>query len=630
MSYISINDTHRLPYENARSVTAKTVQSGNTTPIKFKNGLNGQEIGYALKTNAKGYLCDNNGTLYTNGVFVDEDAYVTVVLVNGQSTCWIARKESEISVNDGKLLGKVVPPDEQIPGKEYMQIGGEWRIVLHSANDSENRTLAFDDLDNVPGMNEWRESEEVYRFDQNNLSYNIGEFAKTFVMQWSGNPPADHDPIRVTIGYEINGGRHRYAQHCMVMNMSQYRITLVDRNSGATIGSVDPLGGTLNIGLFFTQDEETGNWVEDEDRLLFNGLDASDDGDTVTITGAPVGGFYTVAINDRTPNRLTVVAKNLTLSAVPKPGEIKIKLVGNYGTLTKERKITLWFRNEDTGDARGLPARFCFGSLAACALLYPATLKEIFVPALTVDNPNFTDSFGPIPLDNDIPHVGTLVTKNLSASQQMNVPPNCDTLVINETGSKPEVTLVFNSAQTHYTKVAVTTANGYLRLRMKNSTDGVVQYDLVIAVAGVIGVRNAAGSLYLDGGQIDADYTCDWDNGVWKADLTAHFANKVDFCLMGRLTGHYYGTYTSGGDNPKNDLKIKIPLAAADDGDFEIYLTDYASHTRGSTRVLRIYFTSSDGVDYSVTSDIDIIDSIFVNGGRYVFRKSGALITRIV
>jgi hypothetical protein len=165
---------------------------------------------------------------------------------------------------------------------------------------------------------------------------------------------------------------------------------------------------------------------------------------------------------------------------------------------------------------------------------------------------------------------------------------------------------------------------------MKNSTDGVVQYDLVIAVAGVIGVRNAAGSLYVDGGQVDADYTCDWANGVWKADLTAHFANKVDFCLMGRVTGHYYGSYTSGGDNPKNDLKIKIPLAAADDGDFEIYLTDYASHTRGSTRVLRIYFTSSDGVDYSVTSDIDIIDSIFMNGGRYVFRKSGALITRIV
>ena len=624
MSYISINDTHRLPYENARSVTAKTVQSGNTTPIKFKNGLDGQEIGYTLKTNAKGYLCDNNGTLYANGVFVDEDAYITVVLVNRHVISWIARKESEISVNDGKLLGKVVPPDEQIPGKEYMQIGGEWRIVLHSANDSENRTLKFDDLDNVPGMNEWRETEEVYRFDQNNLSYNIGEFAKTLVMQWDGTPPTNHNPIRITLGYEIAGTRHRYAQHCMVMNVSQYRMTLVDKNSGATIGNVDPLGGTLNIGLFFTQNSETGNWVEDEERLLFNGLDASDDGDTVIITGTPVYGFYTVNINDRTPDRLTVVAKNLTLSAVPKPGEIKIKLVGNYATLTKERKITLWFRNEDTGDGAGLPARFYFGSAGSCAFLYPSSLKEIFVPAPTVDNPTFTDSFGPFPLDNDIPHVGTQVTKNLSASQQMNVPMNCDTLEINETGSNPEVTLVFNSSQNYYTKIAVTTSSGYLRLRMKNSTDGVVQHELVIAAYAVIGVRNAGGSLFLEGEQVDGDYTCDWSNGVWKADFTAHFANKVDFCLMGRLTGHYYGTY--GG---KNDLKIKIPLASTDDGDFEIYLTDYASHTRGTANELRIYITSSDGVDYSVTSSIDIVDDIFVNGGRYVFRKSGAVITRI-
>lgn len=625
MSYISINDTHRLPYENARSVTAKTVQSGNTTPIKFKNGLNGQEIGYTLKTNAKGYLCDNNGTLYTNGVFVDEDAYITVVLVNGHVISWIARKESEINVNDGKLLGKVVPPDEQIPGKEYMQIGGEWRIVLHSANDFENRTLKFDDLDNVPGMNEWRETEEVYRFDQNNLSYNIGEFAKTLVMQWSGNTPSNHDPIRITLGYEVNTNRHRYAQHCMVMNMSQYRMTLVDRNSGATIGSVDPLGGTLNIGLFFTQDSETGNWVEDEDRLLFNGLDASDDGDTVTITGAPVNGFYNVAINDRTPDRLVIVAKDLTLSAVPRPGEIKIKLVGNYATLTKERKITLWFRNEDTGDGAGLPARFYFGPTANCAFLYPASLKQIFVPALTVDNPTFSDSFGPFPLDNDIPHTWAQVTKNLSTSQQMNVPMNCDSLVINETGSNPEVTLVFNSSQNYYTKITVTTSSGYLRLRLKNSTDGVVQHELVVAAYAVIGVRNAAGSLFLDGEQVDGDYDCDWANGVWKADFTAHFANKVDFCLMGRLTGHYYGTY--GG---KNDLKIKIPLASTDEGDFEIYLTNYASYTRGNANELRVYITSSDGVDYSVTSHIDIVDDIFVNGGRYVFHKSGAIITRIV
>lgn len=627
MSYISINDTHRLPYENARSVTAKTVQSGNTTPIKFKNGLNGQEIGYTLKTNARGYLCDTDGTLYANGVYVDEDAYITVVLVNGKTATWIVKRESEIDINNGKLLGKEVLPGEEIPGKEYVEFEGVKRLVLGSANMAENKVLPYYDLAYLPRINEWNESQEVYEFSLSKLTYNIGEFAKTLVMQWTGATPSNHAPIQITLGYENYDDRYRYAQHCMVMNVSPYRMTLVDRNSGKTIGSVDPNGGTLNIGLFFIEDEETGNWVEDEDTLMFDMADASSTGDgtTVEITGAPVGGFYNVIINDRTPDTLVIIAKNLTLSAVPKPGEIKIKLVGNYATLTKDRKITLWFRNEDTGDGAGLPARFYFGSTGNCAFLYPASVKEIFVPALTVDNPTFTDSFGPFPLNNDIPHAGTHVTKNLSTSQQMNVPMNCDSLEINETASNPEVTLVFNSSQNYYTKINVTTSSGYLRLRLKNSTDGVVQHELVVAAYAVIGVRNAAGSLFLDGEQVDGDYTCDWANGVWKADFTAHFANKVDFCLMGRLTGHYYGTYSG-----KNDLKIKIPLASTDDGDFEIYLTDYASHTRGNANELRVYITSSDGVDYSVTSDVDIVDNIFVNGGRYVFRKSGATITRIV
>lgn len=627
MSYISIHDTHRLPYENARSVTAKSVQSGNTTPIKFKNGLDGTEIGYTLKTNAKGYLCDTDGTLYANGVYVDEDAYITVILVNGKTATWIVRKESEISINNGLFLGKEIQPGEEIPGKEYVWFEGVKRLVLGSANMLENKVLPFYDLAYLPRINEWNETQEVYEFSLSKMTYDIGEFAKTLVMQWTGDTPSNHGPIQITLGYVNYADRFRYAQHCMVMNVSPYRMTLVDKNSGKTIGSVDPNGGTLNIGLFFIEDDETGNWVEDEDTLMFNGSDASSTGDgtTVEITGAPIGGVYPVEINDRTPDVLVIVAKNLTLSGTPKPGEIKIKLTATQANLTRAKRVTVWFRNEDTGDGQGLPAVVGFGTSTKLLLLYPYTMREIYVPACSALNPTFTDSFGPVVLNNDVLPTATGVQKTISGGASFEIPSKCGGFVITSSASSADVNLTFKTTESYYTKISVTASTGYVRLNLKNDSDGIVQHSIIMAAFGVIGVRNAHGSLYIDGGQIDGDYTCDWANGIWVANFTAHLANKVDFCLMSRTTGHKYGAYSG-----MNDLKIKIPLASTEDGEFEIYLTDYAAHSRSTSNELRVYITSSDGVDYPVTSDIDIVDDIFVNGGRYVFRKSGGTITRIV
>jgi hypothetical protein len=97
---------------------------------------------------------------------------------------------------------------------------------------------------------------------------------------------------------------------------------------------------------------------------------------------------------------------------------------------------------------------------------------------------------------------------------------------------------------------------------------------------------------------------------------------------MGQATGKTFGSYSSGADNPKNDLYIKIPLSSTQDGTFEIELTSYTAHTRGSSRVIRFYAKTTDGVNYSI-SDFDTVDNIFVNGGRYKFSKLGGSITRI-
>jgi hypothetical protein len=243
-------------------------------------------------------------------------------------------------------------------------------------------------------------------------------------------------------------------------------------------------------------------------------------------------------------------------------------------------------------------------------------------------NPLFTDSYGPVVLNNDTLPTVTVVNKTIAGGASFEIPSKCDSFGITSSAAKADVNLTFNTTESYYTKISVVASSGYVRLNLKKNSDGVVQHSIIMAVSGVIGVRNANGSLYVDGGEVEADYTCDFDNGQWFADCTNHFANKVDFTRMSFITGHRYGSYSTGGD-AKNDLFIKIPLKDADDGDFEIYLTNYASNTYSSSRVLRIYFTSADDTSVTVTSEIDIEASIFINGGRYVFRKSGNSITRI-
>ena len=395
-NFLSIHDTHRLPYNNA-TITAKTVQSGDTTPIKFYSGHqpDSEELGFEVFTNARGYLCDRSGNLYTDGVFVKEDAYITVTLGDGARTSWIVRSDSDTVVNDGKLLGKIVDDRSQWEeGREYVQFGGHWHLVLHSANTPNNTKLPMSDLADVPPINKWEETEQVTLIGPMNKSVTVEEYTKTLVLQWNGTKPETHEPVYVTVKTAVTNGRHRYAQHCLVYNQTEMRLTLIDE-SGKTIGSIAPTG-TMNMGLFFLVDQNTGEWIEDDKLEDWDfGLDASNNGTSVEITGAPVGGFYTVELNDRTPNVLRIVAKELNFAGIqPYPREIPIKLVGN--NLTKSRTIRLWFQNASENDGASLPAVFyeTDANIPLC-ILYPATFCEIFVGEgqFTLDN-------APMALDN--------------------------------------------------------------------------------------------------------------------------------------------------------------------------------------------------------------------------------------
>ena len=499
MNYISIHDTHRLPYKNA-TITAKTVQSGDTTPLEFINALNDEVIGFEVYTNADGYLCGSNGTLFTKGIFVKEDAYITATLRSGVSTSWIVRSDTDVLIGDGKLLGKVVPPEEQSPEETYVLYNGEWHLWLHSANTDKNSVLRFPDLADTPNLNEWNETEQVKNITASNNAVSIDVYAKTLLLQWKDGAAAPNvnSPVYVTLSAERIGRRYRFAQHCMVMNQTPYRVTLVDAESGMTIGSVDPEGGTLNIGLFFWQSDTIGNWVVDEDLVSFNTRDVAN-GDYYKITGAPVNGFYEVIVNDRTPSALVIRAEDIQMSNVPFPGEIPVKLVGESGKLTMTKRVTVWFQNMSTGtSAATLPAKICYGSSAVLAIIQPFTVAELLVPALDTNHPAFTDSYGPILLDASERATTNVITRTISSAGAFVVPHKCDAVGLTVTGVGDN-DIRFHSSTAQVVRFDVTNNTGSpVWFNLQREEDSTTQLQAVCPANDTCHfvVRNEYGRLY--------------------------------------------------------------------------------------------------------------------------------------
>lgn len=638
MNFISIHDTHRLPYNNA-TITAKRSQEGDTTPLEFFNAVDEESLGYEVYTNAKGYICDRNGSLYTKGVFVREDAYVTATLGDGASTSWIVRPDSDILVNDGELLGRIEDnqanrEQEEREGKEFVLFNGHWHLKLHSANTPDNRTLPLKDLDEVPAFNEWKEVEQVVELKTNQKTVVVEEYTKVLVLQWSGTKPENHGVVDISVDTQVVDGRHRYAQHCLVYNQTGMRVVLKNTSSPQrTIGIIAP-NGTMNMGLFFLESDTVGEWIADDRYADWDdGLDANQaGGDFVYVEGSPSVGpndnkMFEVKITDRTPNVLHIVARSINFgSASPKPGEIGIKLTGQ--NITKARNITICFTNNDTGEGANLPAMFYSGGYYTKVFeLYPSTFTEIRVPATGSD---FALDRNIVLLNNTDRPVTNAVYKNNVTGATFKIPQKCDLFVLNTVGNGSTVKLVFGNDEQYYTRISVTVDSGFTRLQLANSSDGIVQNEYVICGTANFGVRNNFGLFYVDGDTSEADYLgTPASTGIWYADLTAHFANKIDFTKMGYVTGEKFGNYSSGAQHPENDLYIQMPFSSAQDGVFEIEFTSYSSHTRASQRVITFYMQSTDGSVYNITDLMDIVDSVFVNGGRYRFNKSGAVITRI-
>lgn len=604
MGRIAISDTHRLPYLNAR-VSAKTVQSGNTTPLKFYDG-SGAELGFELRTNARGYLCDQSGALYTTGVFVHEDAYITVVLGDGTTIGWQSLAQQDVTVNDGKLYGRLANE-----GEPFVMVGNEKRLLLHSANDATDRPLNFADLAGVPPINEWREDQVIQTFSLLNNSMEVPVYTKTLLIRWEGALPDDHGPVRIYLRVGRRNATNRYAQHIDVKNMSPYRMTVMDYLSGQPIVSLDPYLGSASLDSIFTDNILDGHFVLAHTETETVANDASDLGSTLEIPAVQADGFSHVEINDRTPRILVLTGNIQRTSPVVSEG-LSVKLEASSDGLKIARLQRIWNNSN-------VPLVLYYGTNIRLAVVYPNEQVLINVPALNGVNTAFTDSFGPVLLDTANRTTSRTSTFSM-ASGTIELCSGVDRLNIACTQRGGTIKLKASSFGNDIFTVAFTT-NGFGYLELEGN--GSLANRLMVADHVVIHVRTSGGGISILG-DYDTQGAYEYDNnGTWYEHCTGHFVNKLDITHMSFVTGTPY-TPMPGRDG----IVLLMPFLDTEYADFELVIPTYRVHplTPNNSALIRIRIKTSDGQLYDLP--IDHAEGT-INGGRYRFAKVSNNIVRL-
>lgn len=322
---IPIIDTHRLPYFNAK-ITARTSASGSTTPVEFQN-YNGESLGFTLYTNARGYLCDSNGNIYTSGVFVPKDAEITAVMGDGTTTIWNVSKVVNTAINDGKLIGKSVDGTD------------DDKVVLHSANTSKDTELNYNNLLGLPKINQWMEVETVCEMTQTEDTLSVNKYAKTITVTTAITSIEDTDNWTLTLTADDT----RVAQAIVVRNTTQWRLTLLNGTDGSVIGTVNPLGLLDNSKLiaYYGSTDKKFHCVGDDYHV--NSLDKP-----ITISTLSV--FKTgIDIDDRTPDLLQIVIDPELSSAMSTLPAYTTGIVLPLNVkCTNRRKIHIWLQNVAT------------------------------------------------------------------------------------------------------------------------------------------------------------------------------------------------------------------------------------------------------------------------------------------
>lgn len=411
---ISICDTHRLPYFNG---TLKAYKVGTTTPIKFKHGHGGTPQYDTLKTNARGYICDINGTIFSNGIFVAEDATIKLTLGDGVTVQWEACADSDVVVGAGRLLGK------RTKDSEDNDLVEKW-----NANSQDDYVLDYDDLIHKPRVNEWMEVEQVVTLEANAASaqgdvIEVNKYAKSMSVQagdvhpdgWAylGGTWVCTDPTEANGNWSlrITPATDRVAQVVFIRNLTPWRLAIKDGNGSilTVLDAYEGIGYAKPVVLYGNDVDPQFKVALDEDRLGFAQI-------AIFKAGTINSMAYPLKVNDYTPNVL-MVQFTADYGGDSKKLYLRTEVV-------KNRRLILWVQNFNNTSVEV----HCVndGNDVLVGIIENYSSREIIV------NPT-----GIVPLDSFLPIVSATTRQEEPASTDISplatVKPETDTLILEST-----------------------------------------------------------------------------------------------------------------------------------------------------------------------------------------------------
>lgn len=408
---ISICDTHRLPYFNG---TLTAYKIGTTTPIKFKHGHNGTPQYDTLKTNARGYICDTDGTILNRGIFVVEDALIKLSLGDGVSINWEVCADSDVVVGAGRLLGK------RTKDSADTELVEKW-----NANSQDDYVLDYDDLIHKPRVNEWMEVEQIVTLEVNAASaqgdiVEVNKYAKTMSVQpgdvhpdgWSylGGTWVCTDPVNANGNWSlrIKPVAERVAQVVFVRNLTPWRLAIKDDTGNVlmVLDAYEGVGYAKPVVLYGNDADPQFKVGLDDDRL---GFAHSVVFNSMAINNA----FSPLKLNDYTPNVLMV---QFTTDYTGNSKKLYLR-----SDVLKSRRLVLWIQNLNNTAVEV----HCVndGNDVLVGIIENYSTREI------IANPN-----GIVPLDSFLPIVTASTRQEEPASTDVSpsatVKPETDTLIL--------------------------------------------------------------------------------------------------------------------------------------------------------------------------------------------------------
>ena len=625
---LSIHDTHRLPYHNAK-ITAKQL-SDSTTPVRFRT-FTGEVIGLEVRTNSRGYCCQSDGTPYVDGVFVEEDAIITAVMPDGSSTSWTVGSESDVTVFDGKLYGRVIEDPSEYSDDDVV-IGTTHYKKLFSANQQNDSPLSLEDLANVPSFNKWTEDQQIERFNVASVTKSVSVYikAQTKVLILMNDNPCN---LTQTYPNEFVVWLHatldeqhktRFGRNFSVVNLTGMAISLKNADGAKAPIGVVQYGKGLQVAETYPA-APSGSDIGG--TAVFIAVDnwelASNGGVVYTIpsnaTNATGNRDY-IVLNDSTPPILNIAGVQNAANVSIKP--IMLKYEGSNGTF---RRIIL-----RRFDGYNRPLRIDSENGDTLGVLPPFGDIEITVTRDADGNSHEGNV-------NNIRPWLQQQTINLLVNNKNYVAAGIGSVLVNAASATTAFTsykssLVFSRGVSESYRIEFSANPAPCWIQLEDETGLSVDSFCVPAQGGLVVVQNIYGVVkVIEKSWTDFAVTSTYDDNNWRSEFKS-FDAIADLAYLTTQTSQIFA-FDRGKRN--QDLYLKFPIVSGQTALVRVKMPFYSSTIESGNKHVYLHIGDLENNNTRIESlvlfnDAKMDEDAFIAGGWTLtgtLTRSGTTVT---